>query len=97
MSPLKPRGRPDVSTRSTRRQRMLYDSTSNTFHVLNETAQFIWELCDGEHSVEEIEEEIRAHFDVPPGVDLRADVERTLAALEKKGLLMTAGNGKDAS
>jgi pyrroloquinoline quinone biosynthesis protein D len=73
---------------------MLYDSSSNTFHVLNETAEFIWELCDGEHSVDEIEDEVRAHFDVPEGIDLRTDIERTLAALEKKGLLVPPGNGK---
>jgi PqqD family protein of HPr-rel-A system len=83
----RPRARPDVLTRSSRRQRLLYDPRANTFHVLNETAELIWSLCDGRHTLEEIGEEVRRHFDVPQGVDLSADVERTIESLRRKGLL----------
>ncbi|MFQ5668949.1 MAG: PqqD family protein [Acidobacteriota bacterium] len=88
MTEWKPRSRPGVHARSTRRQRMLYDSASNTFHVLNETAEFIWELCDGKHTVEEMEQEISANFEVPRGADVRTDLENTLLALERKALLL---------
>ena len=45
------RGRGDVVTRSFRRQRVLYDSVGKTSHVLNETAEFIWNppRCDEVH------------------------------------------------
>ena len=87
MSDWKPRGRPDVLTRSSRRQRMLYDRSSNTFHELNETAEFIWGLCDGSNTIENIEEKLRQHFEVPSNADVRGDIQRTLTNLEKKGLL----------
>jgi hypothetical protein len=93
MNELKPRGRPDVHTRATSRQRMLYDSSTNTFHVLNETAEFIWTLCDGRHTLRQMEERIRAHFDVPPAIDLQTDIEHTIVTLRKKGLLEDPGNG----
>ena len=93
MSELKPRGRPDVHTRATSRQRMLYDSATNTFHVLNETAEFIWSLCDGQHTILQMEDEIRAHFEVPAGIDLRGDIEHTVATLHKKGLLEPRDDG----
>jgi len=91
MDTLKPRSRSDVITRDVRNQRVLYDNASHSSHVLNETAEFIWNLCDGEHSVEEIALEVRASFEVPPDIDLEADILNTLRILEKKGLLLPEG------
>jgi hypothetical protein len=95
MTMIKPRSRPDVITRAVRSQRILYDNLSKSSHVLNETAEFVWNLCDGEHTISEIAAEIRASFDVPADADLEADIERTLGVLMKKGLLVTSGNGRD--
>ena len=95
MSSIKPRSRSDVITRDVRNQRVLYDNVSHSSHVLNETAEFIWNLCNGEHSVLELAAEVRAYFDVPADVDLETDIKITLKSLEKKGLLVPPGNGKD--
>ena len=97
MTTIKPRSRSDVITRAVRSKRILYDNLSKTSHVLNETAEFIWNLCDGEHTVAEIATEVRAFFDVPADADLEADIERTLGVLKKKGLLIKAGNGRERS
>ncbi|MFQ5766929.1 MAG: PqqD family protein [Acidobacteriota bacterium] len=83
-----PERRPDVQTRSGTRHRLLYDGRDNVFHELNETAEFIWNLCDGLHSLDQMEQAMRQHFDVPSGVDIRADIQRTLKTLEKRGLLL---------
>jgi coenzyme PQQ synthesis protein D (PqqD) len=88
MNERKPVGRPDVTARRAGEEWALADSRNDRVHYLNETAEFIWELCDGEHSVSEIEAEVRASFEVPAGVDLRSDIERTLALLGRKGLLL---------
>lgn len=96
MSTLKPRSRSDVITRDVRSQRVLFDSVSHSSHVLNETAEFLWNLCDGEHSVAELAAEVRAFFDVPADVDLETDIHNTLNSFRKKGLLVPSGNGKDA-
>jgi len=95
MSSLKPRSRSDVITRDVRSQRVLYDNLSHSSHVLNETAEFIWNLCDGEHSIAELAVEVRAFFDVPGDVDLEGDIQSTLKILDKKGLLVPPGNGRD--
>ena len=94
MTTLKPRGRSDVITRDVRSQRVLYDNISHSSHVLNETAEFIWNLCDGEHSLSELAAEVRAYFSVPEDVDLETDILHTLTNLEKKGLLVPADKGK---
>ena len=95
MNSIKPRSRSDVITRDVRNQRVLYDNVSHSSHVLNETAEFIWNLCDGEHSVPELAEEVRTFFDVPAEVDLEVDIKNTLKILEKKGLLVPPSNGRD--
>lgn len=97
MTTMKPRSRSDVITRAVRSQRILFDNLSKSSHILNETAEFIWNLCDGEHSVSAIASEVRTFFDVPPDADLEADIERTLGVLMKKGLLVKPGNGRNGS
>jgi hypothetical protein len=56
-------------------------------HVLNETAAFIWRLCDGRHTPVEIEAALREEYAVPSDRDVAADIARTLADLRSKGLL----------
>ena len=85
---LKPRSRSDVMTREIRNQKVLFDNVSQTSHVLNETAEFVWNLCDGEHSVAEMADEVRRAFDVPEDVDLGEDIQRAINLLLKKGLLL---------
>lgn len=43
-------------------------------HVLNRTAALIWEMSDGEHSIEEMAEKLAINFNVSPEV-ARADIE----------------------
>ena len=35
---------------------VLYDSKTGAVHALNPTASLVWDLCDGEHSLEAMEE-----------------------------------------
>ena len=55
-------------------ERMLYDAVGRAVHVLNETAYFIWERCDGKHSADEIVAEAVQLSDLPEE-ELRIDVE----------------------
>jgi Coenzyme PQQ synthesis protein D (PqqD) len=92
MSDWKPVGRSDVRSRQQGEELALADPENSKVHFLNETAEFIWELCDGDHTLMDIEMEIRSCFDVPPEADIRADIERTLVSLDKKGLLEPRGH-----
>ena len=66
---------------------LLYDLDGDAIHALNRTAQLIWELCDGDHSVEDMEQSIKASFSVDDSHDVSGDIERTLEVFAAKGLL----------
>lgn len=62
-------------------------TSGNEIHVLNETAAFIWRLCDGKHTLPEIEAALRKEYAVSPDHDVGEDITRTLTDFWKKGLL----------
>lgn len=62
-------------------------TSGDEIHVLNETAAFIWRLCDGRHTPAEIEAALRDEYAVPPDHDAKGDISRTLADFRAKGLL----------
>lgn len=66
---------------------LLYDLDGDAIHTLNPTAQVIWELCDGEHSVEDMRRSIKASFRVDDNHDVSEDIRRTLEHFQAKGLL----------
>jgi PqqD family protein of HPr-rel-A system len=45
---------PEVWLRKTEKETAIYDPTTGSVHLLNETALAIWELCDGETKVDEM-------------------------------------------
>lgn len=53
---------------------------------LNSSGAAIWEACDGTRSLDEVNRELEARFDMPPG-SLRADVEVVIKRLERIGAL----------
>ena len=61
-------------------ERILYDVSGKVIHVLNEVAGFIWDLCDGEHTVDDIVKAGVDFYDVSPE-EARADVEDCLKTL----------------
>jgi hypothetical protein len=71
---------------------LLYSAEEKVMHILNPTARRIWELCNGEQSVEAMEQAIRASFSVPDGHDVVGDIRRTLEVFAGKGLLKQNSN-----
>jgi PqqD family protein of HPr-rel-A system len=66
---------------------VLYNEESGAIHVLNPTALLIWNLCDGEHSLEDIEKAIRAEFSVGAEHPVSEDIQEVLENFSKEGLL----------
>jgi len=61
-------------------------------HMLNKSAAYIWEQCDGTKSPDEIAVGLCEHFEVTPE-EARADVQATIDKLEGMGLMhKTEGN-----
>jgi uncharacterized protein len=67
-------------------EKVVYDPRTHEVSVLNPTAAFIFELCDGEHSVEEILEALAARYDAPRDV-LGQDLDGVLVELAGKSLV----------
>jgi len=55
-------------------------------HILNKTAAFIWELCDGKRNVDEIAASLFKRFDVSPE-EARADTRETIETLKRAGIV----------
>jgi hypothetical protein len=87
MESLKPLRQTGIVIRDIGGETMLYRSDGKAVHVLNPTAQLIWELCDGAHTPADMEQVIRSHFAVPADASVLGDVEKTLAVFAEQGLL----------
>jgi hypothetical protein len=55
-------------------------------HVLNKTAAFIWEMCDGKCGIDEIAVKLCEHFDVSYA-EAHADVDATVKVLTNVSIL----------
>jgi hypothetical protein len=84
---MKPVRKPGITARNIGGETLLYSAEEEAIHVINPTAELIWELCDGEHTVASIEQAIRASYSVPDGHDVSGDIRRTLGIFAAKGLL----------
>ncbi|OGO04183.1 MAG: hypothetical protein A2Y73_05200 [Chloroflexi bacterium RBG_13_56_8] len=85
---LRPARKLGVKSKDIGGELVLYEIDGEQIHILNPTAQLIWELCDGEHTPEKMEWAIRENFAVPEGQDVVGDIRRTLETLANKGLLV---------
>jgi hypothetical protein len=63
---------------------------SGVTHILNRTASFIFSLCDGLHSVEEIARSLSTHFTASSGAYLLGDVRATIRHLSLRRLVAEA-------
>ena len=66
---------------------LIYSAEHKEIHVINPTAQLIWNMCDGEHSISDIEGEIRVRLSIPPERDVAGDIQNTLNIFRDKGFL----------
>jgi hypothetical protein len=83
----KPIRRTDIVAKSVGREIILYGSTDEAIHILNPTAKLIWDHCDGEHTLADMEQIIRTRFSVPPERNIKIDISNTLELFAQKGLL----------
>lgn len=63
----------------------VYESESDSLHVLNDSARAIWELCDGETSPSEMAAAISELTGLQHDQALK-DVQKTLWLLDRLGL-----------
>jgi hypothetical protein len=66
---------------------LLFDAETATAYPITESAMRIWELCDGDHDVSSILDELEAHYDVDRAT-LETDSRKLLDDLLDKRLLI---------
>ena len=84
--PERPRREPEVLARDVDGEVVLFHPGTQGIHGLNPTASFVWDLCDGRLTAEQIATELQAVYPDHPGV--RDDVHRTIGSLHAMGLLV---------
>jgi len=82
----RPLRRPGLWNRQTDNENALYDPSTSSVHLLNETAWAIWALCDGETTPDEMIEAIAELSHLSRDV-VSDDVDRVLLQFEDAGIL----------
>lgn len=87
METRKPLRRDGILARKIGDEWLLYDSQQETIHVLNTTAEAVWWLCDGGHSVADMEAKIRDRFQVEDDRNVAGDINSILLDFDKLEIL----------
>jgi hypothetical protein len=82
----KPLVREDVQYRELDDGGVVYDTSAERIHTLNLTAAYIWNCCDGAHTLSEIASELHQQAHVPFERAL-GDVGEAVAYFRNEGLL----------
>lgn len=53
---------------------LLYNPSKGNVHVLNTTAAFVWELCDGLHTIEDMINHLNENYQFPEGSNVIQDL-----------------------
>ncbi len=75
-----------VAERLVEGEMVLYDSAHQRVHILNPTAAFIWQLCDGDHTPAAIVDTLAARYPEHRSA-IEADVLGLLEAFRSAGIL----------
>jgi hypothetical protein len=84
----RPLKRGDIVCRDMGMETLLYDAQAEAIHVLNPTALLIWNLCDGNHSLQDMKGELMTAFSLVPEHDVLADIQQTVDTFTKNDLLV---------
>lgn len=94
---MKPLRKPGIAIHHIDNEAILYCGGESALHVLNPPARLIWELCDGTHTVEDMERIVRASFSVADRCDVAKDIRQTIDDFARKGVLERQEGGRVAS
>ncbi len=81
-----PRQQPGVLVQQADEELVLLDVRAGTYFALNEVGARVWELCDGERSLEDILDLLGEEFDAPAEV-IEKDVRDLLEELASDRLV----------
>jgi Coenzyme PQQ synthesis protein D (PqqD) len=76
----------DVSLQRVGQEAILHDRRNGRAHVINESAAQLWELCDGQSTLDHIVSAFAAAYALP-AADVQADVQYILAKFHELRVL----------
>ena len=82
-----PSKREDIVFRKIGDETVLYNTETRLVHILNSTAERVWELCDGKHDIAEIKDGLRQEFVIEDEDPVHKDTESILTEFKKNNLL----------
>jgi hypothetical protein len=83
---LRPKRRTDLRTHIVDGETVVLDRREGLIHQFNKTASFLWELCDGSRTFEQLTQELCEVFEVDFATAQR-DVHATVETLRRSRLL----------
>ena len=85
--------RRDLPARPAGKEILLREPEDSRVHFLNASAALVWGCCDGETTLADCAQRLRAAFRIPAGMDLEEDIHVAVADLSARGLL-EGGTGR---
>ena len=76
----------EVTLQRVGQEAILHDRRNGRAHVINESAAQIWELCDGQHTLDQIVSAFAGAYALS-AADVQADVEYILAKFRELRVL----------
>jgi len=83
----KPSKKEDIFFRRIGDEMVLYNPEAKFVHIINSTAALSWELCDGSHSLDQIEDAVRAQFEAGIKNDIHKDIQEIVGTFKRLKLL----------
>jgi len=83
----RPRQRQNLRLRPIDDGALLYDPVRDSVHYLNATALYVWNRCDGAHSIRSIAQQLHCEFETVAIATIEADVAATCHQLFDDALL----------
>lgn len=87
MNDKKPVRNQNTISRKIESETLILNLLTKQYHILNETAGKIWELSDGNHTIDEIAAEICKEYESTVDV-VKEDVLKTVEGLTKVGVIV---------
>jgi len=87
MSIAKPLKRKDVVCRKIGEDTVLYNAETRLVHIINSSAEKVWQLCDGKNDIDKIKKEIEAEYAVKEKDHVLKDIKNILADFKKHNLI----------
>lgn len=80
---------PDVTLQHVGKEAILYDRRGGQAHVINDSAARVWELCDGQTTLNDIVNAFAAMYGLPPA-DIHDDVVSIMTSFAELHVLAEA-------